>query len=239
LKTSPEDISSSELETLRYEAKVMPPPEKYNLVAEVSCKEVGILNHNNGRPKIALIDCGVKMNIIRELQTRGCTVLRVPYDITEGEINKLAPDGILVSNGPGDPAHPDIVSSTVRTLRQVCERYPVMGICLGHQILALAFGAKTYKLKFGHRGANQPVKNLSDNRVYITSQNHGFAVDPDSCPAEIEITGINVNDGTVEAMQHRKLPVFSVQYHPEASPGPWDSKYLFDKFISLVNGSSG
>ncbi|MBA7573051.1 Carbamoyl-phosphate synthase small chain [subsurface metagenome] len=114
-----------------------------------------------------------------------------------------------------------------------------MGICLGHQILALVFGAKTYKLKFGHRGANQPVKDLRDNRVYITSQNHGFAVDPDSCPAEIEVVGININDGTVEAMQHRKLPVFSVQYHPEASLGPWDNKYLFDRFIALCqNGKT-
>jgi len=191
-------------------------------------------DNQNGDLKILLIDCGTKMNIIRELTQRGCTVVRAPYNTTADEINNIAPDGILVSNGPGDPAHPEIMASVVQTIRAVYEKYPIMGICLGHQILSLAFGAKTYKLKFGHRGANQPVKFSSDHRVYITSQNHGFAVDQNSISADIEITALNVNDGTVEAMRHKKLPIFSVQYHPEASPGPWDSKYLFNRFIKEV-----
>ncbi|MCK5579318.1 MAG: gamma-glutamyl-gamma-aminobutyrate hydrolase family protein, partial [Planctomycetes bacterium] len=153
------------------------------------------------------------------------------YNVRPAQINKFKPDGILISNGPGDPSHPAIIKQTVPTIRRLAKQYPLFGICLGHQILALAFGARTYKLKFGHRGANQPVKNLEDNKIYITSQNHGFAVNAASCPADIRIIGVNVNDETVEAMQHKSLPVFSVQYHPEAAPGPWDSKYLFDKFI--------
>lgn len=238
LKTSAGNISASELDILRYEAKMMPSPDKYNLVSEVSCSASVTLhpeNHSGKEgPKILLIDCGTKMNIIRELTQRGCTVIRAPYNTTADEINNIKPDGILVSNGPGDPAHPEIMATVVQTIRAVYEKYPIMGICLGHQILSLAFGAKTYKLKFGHRGANQPVKFSSDHRVYITSQNHGFAVNQNSIPADIEITALNVNDGTVEAMRHKKLPIFSVQYHPEASPGPWDSKYLFDNFIRLA-----
>ena len=239
LKTSAGNISASELDILRYEAKMMPSPDKYNLVSEVSCSAPVTLHPENysGKegPKILLIDCGTKMNIIRELTQRGCTVIRAPYNTTADEINNIKPDGILVSNGPGDPAHPEIMASVVQTIRAIYEKYPIMGICLGHQILSLAFGAKTYKLKFGHRGANQPVKFFSDNKVYITSQNHGFAVDQNSIPTDIEITALNVNDGTVEAMRHKKLPIFSVQYHPEASPGPWDSKYLFDRFIKEVD----
>ncbi|MEW6026181.1 MAG: glutamine-hydrolyzing carbamoyl-phosphate synthase small subunit [Planctomycetota bacterium] len=239
LKTSVGNISASELDILRYEAKMMPSPDKYNLVSEVSCSAPVTLhpeNHSdNGNLKILLIDCGTKMNIIRELTQRGCTVIRAPYNTSADEINNIKPDGILVSNGPGDPAHPEIMASVVQTIRAVYEKYPIMGICLGHQILSLAFGARTYKLKFGHRGANQPVKFFSDNKVYITSQNHGFAVDQNSIPADIEITALNVNDGTVEAMRHKKLPIFSVQYHPEASPGPWDNKYLFDLFIKEVS----
>lgn len=249
LKTSVGNIPASELDILRYEAKMMPSPDKYNLVSEVSCSASVTLHPENhlGKegPKILLIDCGTKMNIIRELTQRGCTVIRAPYNTSADEINNIKPNGILVSNGPGDPAHPEIMATVVQTIRAVYEKYPIMGICLGHQILSLAFGAKTYKLKFGHRGANQPVKFSSDlpapnglrqagNKVYITSQNHGFAVDRNSIPADIEITALNVNDGTVEAMRHKKLPIFSVQYHPEASPGPWDSKYLFDNFIRLA-----
>ncbi|MDI6732706.1 MAG: glutamine-hydrolyzing carbamoyl-phosphate synthase small subunit [Planctomycetota bacterium] len=268
LKTFRGQLSLSELDVLRYEARTMPSPEKYNLVAEVSCKEASIINPTKydpetspaGRKRILLIDCGTKLNIIRELLKRDCTVIRASYNISADEINRFKPDGILISNGPGDPAHPEIMDSVVKTIREIAHRYPplqagvcpVMGICLGHQILSLVFSAKTYKLKFGHRGANQPVRWMSDNsvpeadprervrpasggKVYITSQNHSFAVSPESCSAEIEITAINVNDGTVEAMRHKKLPIFSVQYHPEASPGPWDSKYLFDRFVTMCH----
>ncbi|MFH1226655.1 MAG: glutamine-hydrolyzing carbamoyl-phosphate synthase small subunit [Planctomycetota bacterium] len=239
-----ENESDINIDKLLQTARNNPSPDTTNLVNEVStpkiCQEPP-KTPGHGKT-IVIIDCGVKENIIRELTGRGCAVIRVPYNTTADQINQLKPDGILVSNGPGDPAHPDIMNSTVKTLQSLVGRYPIFGICLGHQILSLVFGGKTYKLKFGHRGANQPVKDLcvvfpaeagASNKVYITSQNHGFAVDPSSLPADLEITGVNVNDGTVEAMRHKKLPVFSVQYHPEASPGPWDSKYLFDKFVGI------
>jgi carbamoyl-phosphate synthase small subunit len=145
----------------------------------------------------------------------------------------MNPDGLLLSNGPGDP---EPVAYAVETIRGLMEDYPVFGICLGHQLLGLAFGGRTYKLKFGHRGANHPVKNLLTGKVEITSQNHGFCVDINSiCDANIEITHINLNDQTVEGMRHRTLPIFSVQYHPEASPGPHDANYLFDQFIRLMD----
>jgi len=254
--------SPSELTDLLKELKDMPWPEEQNLVADVSCpagagsgsnlipsnrdKEIAPMGKPSGTqnetPKVVVIDCGSKANIIRELLQRGCEVITVPYCISAGEIKALSPVGILISNGPGNPAHPEIMATTVKTIRQIINsgKSPaIMGICLGHQILALAFGAKTYKLKFGHRGANQPVKDIRTGKVYITAQNHGFAVDPDSCPSEVEVVGVNVSDNTVEALQHRKLPVFSVQYHPEASPGPWDNKYLFDRFVSLCqNGKT-
>jgi carbamoyl-phosphate synthase small subunit len=232
---SEENISKINEADLLQEAATMESPERSNLVAETTCPRniihQSVTDSRNGL-KVVVIDCGVKASIIRELTKRGCLVIRVPYHITAEEIRELNPHGILISNGPGDPAHPEIVNHTVRTIREIVTQYPIMGICLGHQILALVFGARTYKLKFGHRGANQPVKDLRDNRIYITSQNHGFAVEPTTCPKdEIEIIGLNVNDGTVEALQHRTLPIFSVQYHPEASPGPWDNKYLFDRFV--------
>jgi carbamoyl-phosphate synthase small subunit len=252
LSTFPEEEATKINETaLLQEVKMMEPPERRNLVAETTCsaKVVQIWNpatmsleaidtvkglQNSNGLKVVVIDCGVKASIIRELTTRGCAVIRVPYDVSVEEIKEIDPHGILISNGPGDPAHPEIVKHTVHTARNLITKYPIMGICLGHQILSLVFGARTYKLKFGHRGTNQPVKDLKNNRIYITSQNHGFAVDPATCPKdEIEITGVNVNDGTVEAMQHKSLPIFSVQYHPEASPGPWDNKYLFDRFVSV------
>ncbi len=235
LKTYPDSkLTKTDLDKLVQQARTMPFPEKNNLVSEVSCKKpVWINQKENGRSLIALIDCGTKANIIRELVQRNCTVIQLPYNTTAEEINELKPDGILISNGPGDPAHPEIMATTVKTLQQIYDRYPIKGICLGHQILALAFGAKTYKLKFGHHGANHPVKDLKNGRIYITSQNHGFAVDQATCPPNIEITGINVNDNTVESFQDKKLPIFSVQYHTEASLGPWDSKYLFDKFVTL------
>jgi carbamoyl-phosphate synthase small subunit len=218
------------------EVRTAPHPETRNLVAEVSCRGVEHLPGAGGRT-IVVLDCGVKRHILREAQ-RYANVFRVPYDATSDEILALKPDGVILSNGPGDPAHPVIVATSVRTTRELVGRVPLLGICLGHQLLALAFGGKTFKLKFGHRGGNQPVKDLRTGRVHITSQNHGFAVDADSLPpSEFEVTHVNLNDRTVEGMAHRELPIFSVQYHPEARPGPWDNEYIFRDFVAEIKGA--
>jgi carbamoyl-phosphate synthase small subunit len=182
--------------------------------------------------KVAVLDCGVKYNILRSLEQRGCQVLVVPALTAAREILAFNPDGFFISNGPGDPAvNPEIV----QTVQNLLDVLPIFGICLGHQILGLALGGKTSKLKFGHRGANQPVKYLKTGRVEITSQNHGFSVDIDSIKdPQVELTHINLNDHTLEGLEHKRYPVFSVQYHPEASPGPRDASYLFDHFLSLM-----
>lgn len=186
--------------------------------------------------KVVVYDFGVKQNILRILYSMGCTPVVVPADTTAGEVLKMKPNGVLLSNGPGDPA---AVDYAIENIQKLTGKLPIFGICLGHQILGLAFGAKTFKLKFGHRGSNHPVKNLKTGAVEITSQNHGFAVDPDSFKNKsIELTHINLNDGTCEGFAHKHLPVFSVQYHPEASPGPHDSCYLFDNFIRLMKKGS-
>jgi carbamoyl-phosphate synthase small subunit len=187
-------------------------------------------------PLVLAIDCGAKRNIYRHLAERGCRVESAPWDVDAAAIVARRPQGLLVSNGPGDPA---AVTSAVETLRQVAGVVPTMGICLGHQLLALALGARTYKLKFGHRGTNQPVRNLITGRVEITSQNHGFCVDAASLEAiDCEVTHLHLNDGTVAGFRHRTRPLFSVQYHPEASPGPHDSAYLFDCFLAMVRSGS-
>ena len=183
--------------------------------------------------KIVAIDCGIKRNILRHLVEAGFSVTVVPADTSAEKITKLKPDGLFVSNGPGDPQP---VSYTIETIRQLIPtRLPIFGICLGMQLLGLALGGKTYKLKFGHRGANQPVMNLGTSRVEITSQNHGFAVDIDSLnPDEVETTHVNLNDNTLEGISHRIWPIYAVQYHPEASPGPHDATYLFDCFANMI-----
>ena len=182
--------------------------------------------------KVVLYDYGVKFNIIRSLKARGLQVLVVPAATPAADILKLNPDGILLSNGPGDPA---AVTYAIDNVRQCLGNAPIFGICLGHQLLGLALGGKTFKLKFGHRGANQPVKNLLSGRVEITSQNHGFCVDLESIPdPAVELTHFNLNDNTLEGLRHPKLQAFSVQYHPEASPGPHDADYLFDEFLRAV-----
>jgi len=181
---------------------------------------------------IAAIDCGMKQNIIRTLNRYGCIVTVIPWNASVSMIDSLAPDGIFISNGPGDP---EDIPETIRTVRALIGRYPMFGICLGHQIISLAYGAKTYKLKFGHRGGNHPVKNLKTGKIEITSQNHSYAVDLDSINStKLSLTHINLLDNTVEGVECMSDKLFSVQYHPESAPGPQDSTYLFDQFINIL-----
>ncbi len=182
-------------------------------------------------PHVVALDYGMKWNIARQLRSVGCRVTVLPGTATAEEVLAHRPDGVLLSNGPGDPA-PLVYAH--KTIFELLGKKPIFGICLGHQLLALACGAKTYKLKFGHRGANQPVLNRLTGRVEITCQNHGFAVAEEGLPRELEITHINLNDGTIEGLRHRRQPAFSVQYHPEASPGPHDSQYLFTSFREML-----
>lgn len=184
------------------------------------------------RHRIVAYDFGIKFNILRRLRQAGFEVEVVNSRATAAEVLAKNPDGVFLSNGPGDPAALDYIH---REIRGLLGKIPIFGICLGNQILGHAFGGTTFKLKFGHRGGNQPVKDLRTGKIAITSQNHGFAVDADSLPPEIEITHINLNDGTVEGMRHKELPVFSVQYHPEAAPGPHDANYFFREFAELID----
>jgi carbamoyl-phosphate synthase small subunit len=184
------------------------------------------------RFKVVAYDFGIKQNILRLLVDYGCDVTVVPAQTSAEDVLALKPNGVFLSNGPGDP---EPIGYAVANIRKMLGRVPIFGICLGHQLCGLALGGRTFKLKFGHHGSNHPVQNLRTKKVEITSQNHGFCVDPDSLPAsEVEITHVNLNDHTNEGMRHRSLPLFSVQYHPEASPGPHDARYLFDDFISLM-----
>ena len=208
-------------------------------VSRVSSKEIwcspALLDHSPAASApfhVVLIDCGMKKNILRSLNRRGCDVTVVPWNTTTEVIRSLKPDGVLISNGPGDPTDVPETIETVRALRGQC---PIFGICLGHQILSLAYGAKTYKLKFGHRGGNHPVRDLATGRIEITSQNHSYAVDTASlAQTALTVTHINILDGTVEGVKCEKDHAFSVQYHPESAPGPQDSAYLFDRFIELM-----
>ena len=181
--------------------------------------------------KIVVIDCGLKYSILRIMHGLGCTMQVVPGSMPADEILSLKPDGVLLSPGPGNP---ELLDYIVDTVKQLIGKKPIMGICMGNQLIARAFGAKTFKLKFGHRGANHPVRDLADGRIHITAQNHGYATDPDSLKNGLEVTHINLNDGTVEGLRHKELPIFSIQYHSEASPGPLDNTYLFEKFLEMV-----
>jgi carbamoyl-phosphate synthase small subunit len=211
--------------------KAVKPPRGYAWDEDQGDWRLGRVERGDGLHVVAL-DCGAKHNILRHLTERGVKVTVLPPDTTADEILKHRPDGLFVSNGPGDPAALDYA---VKPLQAVLDKLPIFGICLGHQLLGRALGASTYKLKFGHRGGNQPVKNLDTGRVEITSQNHGFAVDQKSLESRGGvITHLNLNDNTVEGFRHKSLPVFSVQYHPEASPGPHDAAYLFDAFIEMM-----
>ncbi|WP_273389235.1 glutamine-hydrolyzing carbamoyl-phosphate synthase small subunit [Barnesiella viscericola] len=202
-------------------------PNLSNLVAKVSCKEV--IRYGNGQKKVVLVDCGVKHNIIRCLLKRDVTVIRVPWDY---DFNTLDYDGLFISNGPGDP---DMCGITVEHIRQAMNgTKPIFGICMGNQLLSKAGGARTYKLKYGHRSHNQPVRQVDTNRCFITSQNHGFAVDNSTLGADWEPLFINMNDGTNEGIRHKSKPYFSAQFHPEAASGPTDTEFLFDEFVKLL-----
>lgn len=215
------------------ELSVMPDYGSIDFVKEVSTPTSYRWNPEGAKPlyKIIILDCGLKYNILRILTRLGCEVTVVPCTMSAAQILSQNPDGILLSPGPGNP---ELLDYIVATIRQLIGKKPIMGICLGNQLIARAFGAATYKLKFGHRGGNHPVRDLATGRIYITAQNHGYAVAPDTCKNGLEITHVNLNDGTVEGLRHKELPVFSIQYHSEASPGPWDSTYLFDNFLSLI-----
>ena len=181
--------------------------------------------------RIVIEDCGLKYNILRMLRARGCEVLAVPARASAGDILAREPDGVVLSPGPGDP---ELLDYAVDTASGLIGELPILGICLGNQVLGRALGGRTFKLKFGHRGGNHPVRDVSTGLVHITAQNHGYAVDPDSLPSEVEVSHVNLNDGTVEGLRHRSLPVMSIQYHSEASPGPLDNEYIFDRFLDMV-----
>jgi len=189
-----------------------------------------------GTYKVVAYDFGVKYNILRYLVSFGCDVTVVPASTKAEDVLAMNPDGVFLSNGPGDP---EAVTYAVEQIKALMGKTPMFGICLGHQLLGLAMGGKTYKLKFGHRGANQPVKDLATGKVEITSQNHGFCVDFDSLnPADVEVTHMNLNDNTVEGLRHKRFPIFSVQYHPEASAGPHDAQYLFGRFVEMMQANA-
>ncbi len=232
------DESDESDERLRERALQSPEMAGRDLASTVTTRENYTLERENARYHVAAFDYGIKTNILRMLHDAGCRVTVLKATTTAEEVIALNPDGLFLSNGPGDPS---AVGYAIETIKQLVEYsrstrpLPIFGICLGHQLLSLALGAKTYKLKFGHHGANHPVKNLATSQIEITAQNHGFAVAMDSLPEELEMTHLNLYDNTVEGVKHKTLPCFSVQYHPEAAPGPHDSHYLFDEFTSLMD----
>jgi len=216
------------------DAKAIPDPNLTDLVREVTVKEP-IHYDVEGKKTVVLIDCGVKFGIIRNLLARGISVVRVPYDFSAKEIMDYHPNGVFLSNGPGDPKK---CAKTVESVREIVEKVPLMGVCLGAQILALAVGGDTYKLKYGHRSQNQPALDLKTNRCYITTQNHGYAIDTECfCKTPLEPWFINANDKTIEGVKHKTKPIFAVQWHPEASPGPYDTEFLFDTFANMIEVS--
>ncbi len=207
-------------------------PVPHDAVAQVSCKKRWYSRTSNPKFNVVAIDCGIKLNIIRSLNKFGCNVTVVPYNTSAEDIEFMKPNGIFLSNGPGDP---EDATEAIEAVKKLRGKYPIFGICLGHQIISLAYGAKTFKLKFGHRGGNHPVKNLENGKIEITSQNHSYAVDETTIEATpLSVTHINLLDKTVEGVECKEDKVFSVQYHPESAPGPQDSSYLFEKFIRIM-----
>lgn len=225
--------TDSNVDSLREKLNKAPSMNGLDLAKVVSTKKIYEWS-SDGKYKIAAIDYGIKHNILNLLTKNNCRVTVFPAKTSAEEILKFNPDGVFLSNGPGDPA---AVTYGIEMVKELLGKKPIFGICLGHQILSLALGASTFKLKFGHRGINHPVKNMVSNNVEITSQNHGFAVDINSLPENVISTHINLNDNTSEGVQCEDLKAFSVQYHPESSPGPHDSRYLFNKFIDLIEGN--
>jgi carbamoyl-phosphate synthase small subunit len=229
-------IGDRSIDELKARARVAWSPSDANVVADVTSEEGRDVGE--GDLHVVLIDCGVKQNIVESLRRRHVRVTVVPFDTPYDDIAAMSPDGVLTSPGPGDPEN---VGSTVDTIRAIVDQeVPYMGVCLGHQLLALAIGAQTSKLKFGHRGGNHPVMDVASGRVYITSQNHGYQVDSATVPTGEgwKVAQISLNDGSVEGLAHERLPVFSVQYHPEGSPGPQDNQYVFDQFIDMLRSRS-
>jgi carbamoyl-phosphate synthase small subunit len=238
--------AEEDLDALMDEVQAYPGLNGIDLVQHVTCEKPYVWRNgmrieiprpgwspNHPGFRVAALDCGIKYNILRKLEQAGCQIIVYPANTAPGEILASNPDGIFLSNGPGDPA---AVLYVIDTVRDLLGKKPVFGICLGHQIMGLALGGRTFKLKFGHRGANQPVKDFTTGRVEITSQNHGYCVDIESLAHQrVRLTHINLNDNTLEGMQHLDLPAFCVQYHPEASPGPHDASYLFERFTKLMD----
>ena len=231
-------ISSVDLDEKSLLEKVLNSPEMKNreLASAVTIEEsFDFPAHQEEKFHVVAYDFGVKTNSLREFSKFGCKITIVPAETSAEEVLKMNPDGIFLSNGPGDPAS---MKKTVAEIKKLTtENVPMFGICLGHQILGQVFGGETYKLKFGHRGGNQPIKDLTTGKIEIASHNHGFAVEAESLPSEVEITHVNLNDNTLAGLRHKTLPVFSVQYHPESAPGPHDSEYLFRRFIELMESS--